>query len=70
MESSGIRVLVAVNVSVWDDFLSRNPNPYPVFVQHDDIRSIEQYEALPDKYSYDIVVVYFGGPLTVHVLND
>lgn len=70
MEISGIRVLVAVNVTVWDDFFARNPNPYPEFVHHDDVRSIAEYETLPEKYSYDAVIVYFGGPFTQHVLDD
>lgn len=34
------------------------------------IRNQDQYDALEDKYSYDVMVVQYGGPFMTFLLND
>jgi hypothetical protein len=70
VELGKCRMLVTVDKVCWDEFLSRHPKPYPDFVDHDHVRSWQQYELLADRYSYDCVVVWFGGALTLQILND
>ena len=72
MESSSasVRILVATPSQNFEEYLSRNKSPFPDFVQSDIVKTTDQYNALPDKYSYDVVVVWFGGIFVSSVLND
>jgi len=54
-------MLVTCTQAGWDEYLSRNPTPFIDCVSYDSVRNVEQYEALPDKYSYDMIIVWFGG---------
>ena len=44
----------------------------PLKDPYDIVTSIDEYEALKDKYQYDCLVVMnvYGGPFLIHVLND
>ena len=64
------RVLVATPMSDFDEYIERNANPFPDFVTYDIVRSLDQYNVLSDKYSYDALIVWFGGLFVQTVLND
>jgi len=71
MEStSSLRMLITCTHQGWDEYMARNASPFLDCVKYESVRSIEQYEALPDKYSYDLIIVWFGGAYVQHVLND
>jgi phosphoglycerate dehydrogenase-like enzyme len=53
-----------------EGLIARMRTPLPANVSHDIVRSTEQYEALADKYSYDALVVLYGGPFVQNILND
>ena len=57
-------------MSGFDEYLARNPQPFPEYVDYEGVRSTEQYEELQDKHSYDAVVVWNGGIFVQTVLND
>ena len=44
----------------------------PLKDPYDIVTSIDEYEALEDKYKYECLVVMnvYGGPFLIHVLND
>ena len=41
--------------------MANRPKAFPDFVHFDGVKSVEEYEALPDKYSYDVLLVLLGG---------
>ena len=42
----------------------------PLTDSYDIVKTVEEYEALADKYKYDALVVLYGGEFMKHVLND
>jgi hypothetical protein len=62
MESGGkaVRILFAVQ-TYCDPIALCKKMSVPLTDEFDICKSIEDYEALTDKYSYDLIVVLFGG---------
>ena len=65
-----LRVLVATPKNDFDEECETNGSPFPEFVHYDIIHTTEEYDALADKFSYDAIVVWFGGIFVQSVLND
>jgi hypothetical protein len=42
----------------------------PITDTYDIVKTVDEYEALADKYKYDALVVLYGGEFMKHVLND
>ena len=63
-----MRILFAAGESIGIPDLIARMNT-PLTDAYDLVTSIEAYEALPDKYAYDILVVFWGPPVQ-HILND
>jgi len=42
----------------------------PLTDSYDVVKTVEEYEALEDKYKYDGLVILYGGAFMKHVLND
>jgi len=54
-------MLVCPQWEGWYHYRSQRALPFPAYVHVDVAETIEEYEALPDKFSYDCIIVHFGG---------
>ena len=63
-------MLVTCNSPAWNEYLKDHPLPFPYYVQYDIARNMPEYDSLTNKYSYDFILVWFGGDYVKHVLND
>jgi hypothetical protein len=62
-------VLVAIVGNFSFEALVSRMTP-PMDTPYDLIRNQNDYDALPDKYCYDCMVVLYGGPFMQMLLND
>jgi hypothetical protein len=59
--NTNFRILVAIVGNFSFDELIARMDP-PLTVPYDLVRNADQYNSLSDKYSYDCMVVLYGGP--------
>jgi len=65
------RVLFALpKKEVVDMLVARAEPKFSEVIEYGFVSSPEEYLALEDKYSYDVVSTSFGGPLVSTVLKD